>query len=162
MTTPYSVEKCGEAVIQQGEKEWTISLYQGNAFLIFVYEYQEDGQNMYQLYNFWADKQHMKNCLGLNQKEGYGGNMFNEAGCKMKKIRINKGKFRYTKELTQALVQAFDDLTIELYSEEDIREVFCDVCAHRIILTQKARAAGTTPRDALTQIMNGVKAPYAV
>lgn len=47
-------------------------------------------------------------------------------------------------------------------SEEDIREVFCDVCAHRIILTQKARAAGTTPRDALTQIMNGVKAPYDV
>ena len=112
-------ERCGEAVIQQNEKDWTVSLYQGNAFLIFLYEYQEDGQNMYQLYNFWADKQHMKNCLGLNQKEGYGGNMFNEAGCKMKRIRINKGKFRYTKELTQALVQAFDDLTIELYSEEE-------------------------------------------
>jgi MoxR-like ATPase len=47
-------------------------------------------------------------------------------------------------------------------SEEDIRDVFCDVCSHRIILTQKSRAAGTTPRDALTQIMNGVKAPYAV
>ena len=29
-------EKCGEAVIQQGEKEWTISLYQGNAFLIVI------------------------------------------------------------------------------------------------------------------------------
>lgn len=112
-------EKCGEAVIQQGEKDWTISLYQGNAFLIFIYEYQENGQNMYQLYNFWADKQHMKNCLGLNRKEGYGGNMFDEAGCKMKKISINKGKFRYTKDLTQALVQAFDDLTIELYSEEE-------------------------------------------
>ena len=80
-------ERCGEAVIQQNGKDWTVSLYQGNAFLIFLYEYQEDGQNMYQLYNFWADKQHMKNCLGLNQK-------------------------------TQALVQAFDDLTIELYSEE--------------------------------------------
>ena len=46
--------------------------------------------------------------------------------------------------------------------EEDIREVFCDVCSHRIILTQKARAAGTTPHDALTQIMNSVKSPYAV
>ena len=47
-------------------------------------------------------------------------------------------------------------------TEEDIRDVFCDVCSHRIILTQKARAAGTTARDALTQIMNSVKSPYAV
>ena len=47
-------------------------------------------------------------------------------------------------------------------AEEDVRDVFSDVCSHRIILTQKARAAGTTPRDALTQIMNSVKPPYAV
>ena len=47
-------------------------------------------------------------------------------------------------------------------TEEDIRDVFCDVCAHRIILTQKTRAAGTSARDALTQIMNSVKSPYAV
>lgn len=47
-------------------------------------------------------------------------------------------------------------------TEEDIRDVFCDVCAHRIILTQKARAAGTTPKDALNQILGGVKLPYSV
>ena len=47
-------------------------------------------------------------------------------------------------------------------TEEDIRDVFCDVCGHRIILTQKARAAGTTPKDALTQILGGVKLPYSV
>lgn len=111
-------EKCGEAVIQQGEKEFTVDLYQGNAFLIFIYEYQEDGQNMYQLYNFWADKQHMKNCLGLNQKEGYGDNMFGSPDCKLVSVRINKEKYRYTKDLILALIQAFDDLTIELYSEE--------------------------------------------
>ena len=47
-------------------------------------------------------------------------------------------------------------------AEEDVRDVFSDVCSHRIILTQKARAAGTTPRDALTQIMNSVRSPYSV
>lgn len=110
-------EKCGEAVIQQGEKEFTVNLYNGNAFLIFIYQYEEDGQDMYQLYTFWADKQHMKNCLGLNKKEGYGGNMFDEGCDRLRKIRINKSKFPYTKDLMQALAQAFDDLTIELYSE---------------------------------------------
>ena len=112
-------EKCGEAVIQQGEKEFSVNLYKGNAFLIFLYEYEENGQNMYQLYSFWADKQHMKNCLGLNRKEGYGGNMFDEDGCKLKKIRINKAKYPYTKDLVQALTQAFDDLTIEIFKEEE-------------------------------------------
>lgn len=47
-------------------------------------------------------------------------------------------------------------------TEEDIRDVFCDVCGHRIILTQKARAAGTTPKDVLTQILGSVKLPYSV
>ena len=113
-------EKCGEAVIQQGEKEFTVNLYQGNAFLIFIHQYTDDeGQEMYNLYTFFLDKEHMKNCLGLNRKEGYGGNMFDEGGCKLKKIRINKAKYPYTKDLVQTLVQAFDDLTIEIFKEEE-------------------------------------------
>ncbi|MBQ7436129.1 MAG: hypothetical protein IJV30_02240 [Oscillospiraceae bacterium] len=112
-------EKCGEAIIRQQGKDWTISLYQGNAFLIFLYEYTDEaGEKMYQMYNFWLDKQHMKNCLGLNKKEGYGDNMFGSPDCKLVSVRINKEKYRYTKDLILALIQAFDDLTIELYSEE--------------------------------------------
>ena len=112
-------EKCGEAVIQQGEKEFTVNLYQGNAFLIFIHQYTDDeGQEMYNLYTFFLDKEHMKNCLGLNKKNGYGDNIFTDGRDRLKKIRINKSKYRYTKELMQALGQAFDDLTIELYSEE--------------------------------------------
>lgn len=45
-------------------------------------------------------------------------------------------------------------------NEEDIREVFCDVCSHRIILNQKTRASGTSAREVLTQIMNSVRSPY--
>ena len=47
-------------------------------------------------------------------------------------------------------------------TEEDIRDVFCDVCSHRIIITQKARATGTTAKDVLTQVLGSVKLPYSV
>lgn len=47
-------------------------------------------------------------------------------------------------------------------TEEDIREVFTDVCAHRLILTQKARATNVTAYDVLDQIMGSVKAPYSI
>ena len=44
-------------------------------------------------------------------------------------------------------------------TEDDVREVFCDVCAHRILLTQKARATHVTARDVLEQLLGSVKAP---
>ncbi len=47
-------------------------------------------------------------------------------------------------------------------TEEDVRAVFTDVCAHRIILTQKARAASLTAYDVLQQIIASVKTPYGV
>ena len=47
-------------------------------------------------------------------------------------------------------------------NEEDIRDVFCDVCSHRIILTQKARAAGTQTRDVLGNILDTVMPPYSI
>ena len=50
----------------------------------------------------------------------------------------------------------------DFVKEEDIRDVFIDVCSHRIILTQKARAAGTTTQDVLEQILSSVKPPYSI
>ena len=47
-------------------------------------------------------------------------------------------------------------------TEEDVREIFVDVCAHRILLTQKARAANISAKDILEQMMEGTKAPYSV
>ena len=46
--------------------------------------------------------------------------------------------------------------------EEDVRAVFTDVCSHRILLTQKARAAGTSTEDVLRQILESSHTPYAV
>ena len=47
-------------------------------------------------------------------------------------------------------------------TEEDIRNVFVDVCSHRIILTQKVRASGSSAADVLNQILGSVKMPYSV
>ena len=55
--------KIGELLIRQGEKEFTISIYQGNALAIFIHEYvNSEGQEVYSMYNFFCDKEHLKNC----------------------------------------------------------------------------------------------------
>ena len=43
---------------------------------------------------------------------------------------------------------------------EDVREVFADVCSHRILLSQKAKAAHLTARTVLEQILNDTREPY--
>lgn len=42
----------------------------------------------------------------------------------------------------------------------DVREVFCEVCTHRILLTQKAKAAGQTRDGVLQEILAETKEPY--
>ena len=115
-------EKCGEAIIQQmiGEetKEFTKTLYTGNCYLIFLNEWKEDGVDKYSLHSFWADKAHMKICLGLDKRKEYAGNMYNDGLNKLVKIRLNKKKCRHLKDIVAALVQAFDNIEIEIYSEE--------------------------------------------
>ena len=55
--------KIGELLIRQGEKEFTINIYQGNALAIFIHEYvNSEGQEVYSMYNFFYDKEHFKNC----------------------------------------------------------------------------------------------------
>lgn len=115
-------EKCGEATLTQKqadgtEAEFTISFYTGNAYLIMLNEFEEGGQQKWSMFSFWADKQHMKNCLGLNKKDGYTDNQYESGFSRITKIRLNKAKCRYIKDIVPALVQAFDNLTVEIYSE---------------------------------------------
>ena len=111
-------EKCGEALFENRGKNFTVNMYEGNAYMIFIYEYEEDGKDMYNLWTFWADKGHAKRCLGLEKDfEGVKYNLYNGETDKLKWIRINKKKCRHTSELIGMLVKAFDDLTIEIYSE---------------------------------------------
>jgi len=119
-------EKCGEATIVQGLKgreprEFTLSLYEGNAFLILIYEYTEDGKEKYNLNGFFVDKTHMKRCLGIDKryKETYGDNIYDDSFSKMTKIRINKAKCRHYKDIVTAFAEAFENIEIEIYTEKE-------------------------------------------
>ena len=109
-------KKIGEAEIARGEERFTVNLYQGNAFLIMLYEYTDnDGKEKYSMYSFFADEYHAKNCFGLSKGSS---NIFH-AGERIAKVRLNKKKYRYTKELVGMLVRAFDEIQIEIFSEGD-------------------------------------------
>lgn len=110
-------KKVGTATVRSGNREFELNLYQGNAFLIFISEFNEDGEDRYSMYTFFGDKEHAKNCLGLNKKKGFGENIFSD-GVELVKVRINKAKYSYTKELIDLLIKAFDRIAIEIYSEE--------------------------------------------
>ena len=45
---------------------------------------------------------------------------------------------------------------------EDVREVFTDVCAHRVLLNQKARTERITAEAALQQILKNTAMPFAL
>lgn len=118
-------DKCGELVVVQernGEThEFTLSLYEGNALLIMLYEYKDkEGTDMYDMFSFFVDKTHAKKCLGL-QKNGDGEliNLFDEDWQKFTKISLNKAKSRNFKDIVELFSKAFDNIIIEIFTEDD-------------------------------------------
>lgn len=45
---------------------------------------------------------------------------------------------------------------------QDVQQIFSDVCAHRLLLTARARAAGQTPERVLAEVLKKVHAPDRV
>lgn len=123
-------DKCGEAVRRQcrrnsEEEDWvnydyTVDLYNGNAFLIFIYEYIEDGQKMYQVNDFWTDETHMKRMLGIDKKykETLGDNREGD----IIKFTFYKDKCRYIKKIVSAITEAFDNIEIEILATAPTKE----------------------------------------
>lgn len=107
--------KCGEATLQQTidgkTRDFTLNLYVWNAFLIMINEYEENGENMYSLYSFLADKRHMENCLGISK--GYD-NIYTGYQT-FSRFRLDMEKCCYWQQIATALKKAFPDITIELY-----------------------------------------------
>ena len=100
-------EKCGTATFEnhfEGEaRTYTVDLYVGNCFLVMVYEFiNEDGETERQLDSFFVDEGHMKRCLDNG--------IYNRDYCQMTKIRLNKAKCRYYKEIIALLIQSQDFL----------------------------------------------------
>lgn len=113
--------KCGEVSVKQmhpkeADREFTISLYNGNCMVVMLYEYKDEqtGEDMYNLFSFFADKDHAKNCLGLSKGTN---NIFDTPYQRFTKVRLNKKKCRYFKDLVALFAQAFDNIDIEVYTE---------------------------------------------
>ena len=94
---------------EEGEGEKIVRLYQGNAYLIMIEEYEENGKDLYTLAGFFADKEHAKNCLGL--AKGYKKNIYNNQNNKLISICFNK-RYTHTAELGAMLLKAFDEIDI--------------------------------------------------
>lgn len=57
-------EKIGELQINSYGEDFTINVYQGNALAIFIHTFFDDnGTERYNMYNFFCDKEHFKNCV---------------------------------------------------------------------------------------------------
>ena len=113
--------KCGEAVFTDGEKETTVNIYEGHAFMIFLKEWKEGEDNMYSMYSFFADEDHAKNCLGLTKDSSIveNVNIFNDGFTKLRTLRLNKDKCKKLSTIVRLFMKAdFDRLTIEFYSDE--------------------------------------------
>lgn len=122
-------KKVGEAYFIQKFKnengEWEtgkyiVSLYEGNAYMIFIYENDED--QTYSLHSFFADKEHAEILLGLKKgNDGKKVNIFNANREKMTQLNIDKSMFSTPKKAAEfigLIVRAFDDIRINLYTEE--------------------------------------------
>ena len=121
-------EKCGEATFRQktenGTREYTCDLFKGNAYLIFIYRYEQDGNKMYTLAGFFCDRDHMKKMLGVDKRstKTYGVNQYNTEYEQLTKIRLNLNMLqkKQINEIISAFTEAFDDITIELYKESEV------------------------------------------
>lgn len=100
-------DKMGEVLYEDGH---TDNLYQGNAFMIAVYH---DG-DMYNLTWFVADKEHLKNLLGLGKHDKT--NYLKHWG--VKSLRLNT-RYKSVPAIVSELAKAKTDITIELFYEKE-------------------------------------------
>lgn len=102
-------DKMGELTDDRG----TYNLYQGNALFIAVCEFEQDGENLYNVQMFACDMEHLKNMLGL--KKGYD-NIIEDWG--WKKIRLNT-RYKSVPKIVESFAKAKLPIEIELYYEEE-------------------------------------------
>lgn len=67
--------KIGKAIYNDGTE---LQLYKGNAYIIACHEWNQGGQDLYNVCWFAVDKEHMKNMLGIGKIKD--GNIFAHYG----------------------------------------------------------------------------------
>lgn len=60
-------DKLGTITFDYGRGKQTHNLYTGgNCLAVMLYEYKENGKDMYSFNGFWCDLKHLENCLKDN------------------------------------------------------------------------------------------------
>lgn len=102
----FKKDRIGTAIIEDGTE---LRLYNGNAFIIALYEWEKEGKELYQLMWFFADEEHAKNCMGLSK---------DYEGCwkdfQIKKIELDVTK-KETEKFLKLLCKAKAEIEITLY-----------------------------------------------
>ena len=110
--------KIGEVTIKEhyAGETFKVNLYEGNAFLIFIYEFTEDGKEKYNVWSFWADREHAKNCLGISK------DCDNIYVCDDKSIFgdwvFYKDKSKNYTKIIELLCKAFDNVSVKVERSE--------------------------------------------
>lgn len=87
----------------------TYSLYEGNAFMICLREYEKEGETYWDMVTFFVDKDHAKRCLGLAKGHK---NIWED--CPWERLELKRSVYNYWKELTQYAAKAFPNIEITL------------------------------------------------
>lgn len=105
-------DKMGEVLYEDGH---TDVLYQGNALMIAVNHYTvADGSEYYLLSWFAADKEHLRNLLGLSKTDKT--NYLAQWG--VKSLRLNT-RYKSVPTILTELAKSHTTVTIELFYEKE-------------------------------------------
>jgi hypothetical protein len=110
-------KKMGELVIEQVHHQekvkYQINLYQANCLFAGIYEFKnEEGKDMYQVYNFFLDFKHLKRCLKDGLFAGNGSDRWIKA-----KLNVY---YKDCLKIAELLVKA--NIKVELYYKESKTE----------------------------------------
>mgnify|MGYP003409815299 CR=1 FL=1 len=81
-------------------KKYKVNLYQANCLGALIYEFKEDGKNMYCFHGFWNDKKKIKNLLGLTKK--YKDNIYKDYVVKISLNTFYKDTFKIAELFAKA------------------------------------------------------------
>jgi len=111
-------EHAGKAVIEEHGNIFNINLYEGNCFLIGVYEYEDEkGDTREQLMWFFCDENHARIMLGL--KKGNDGVKENRLGEDyFRHVTLYRDRCRNIGKIARLFAEACN-ITIEIAEKEE-------------------------------------------
>lgn len=114
-------KKAGTVTQRQCDREYTLNFYEGNAFMIATYEYEEDGQQRYAMQWFFVDEEHAKRCLGQskNAKQGRE-NIFSDDPVTC--ITLYREHCRNWQKIAALFAKAFPKIAIHILESEHVTE----------------------------------------